>query len=184
MTEFMDYLSAGSQAAVIGYTLYNVGSAVYRRWFGKRSALINRAQNMVVKVFDELNHGVDLEVDDVTVVVPSTVMDSADIKAAVKRRVKTKAPFRSWLIKVGKAKFGLVSRTEANRMCIRKYLYDQCIDHGVLARHIWENVDFATEMVFVPTEVEMLTAALSHTNIVRGNNKMLASLGKSSPKVA
>jgi len=184
MTVIMDYVSASTQTAVIGYTLYNIGRLTYARCFGRRAALITQAERMVQKIVDELDNGAEYEIDDVTAVVAPNTMDAVDIKTSVKRRVKAKAPFRSWLVKVGKAKFGLPSRTEANRMCVRKYLYDQCIDHGVLARHIWENVDFATEIVFLPTSTEMVTAALQHSKIVKNNKRMYASFGSPTQKVA
>ncbi len=71
--------------------------------------------------------------------------------------------FRNYLVQEGKAKFGTPTRSSANTLVVRKYLYDKCREHGVLARHINENLDFAVEMVFVPSENELIAAAVRHT---------------------
>jgi hypothetical protein len=180
----MEYFAPATQTAVITYGVFKIAKMTYSRLFGHRDALISQAQRMIESVSSEMEYGMDLEIDEVTDAVPQTVMDSVDTKTTQKRRVRRKAPFRAWLVKVGKAKFGLPNRTEANRMCVRKYLYDQCVDHGVLARHIWENVDFATEMVFIPSKVELVVAASKHTQHAKSKGSMMASFGVPTPKSA
>jgi hypothetical protein len=161
-----------------------VGGYVWKWYYGKRNMAIRAATLIVNEVSTEMIDGIEMTVDEVTCVVGDDVIDSIDITAKKRRRPRAKAPFRSWLVKVGKAKFGTPRRTEGNRMCVRKYLYDQCVEHGVLARHIWENVDIATEMVFVYTEFEVECAAIKHVQSVKENQALVASLGGTSQGAA
>jgi hypothetical protein len=62
-------------------------------------------------------------------------------------------------------------------MCVRKFLYDACVSHGVLARHINENLDFAVEMVFIPTKSDMIRMAMRKTAAVSDCTKVAALLG-------
>lgn len=122
-----------------------------------------------------------VEINDVTEVVVATAIDSVDNKVTnIKRKVSKhqKAPFRGYLVRIGKAKFGLLQRNEANRMCVRKYLYDACIEHGVLARHIGENIDFACELVFVPTKDDLTRFAISKSKTVIDANIVSTLLGR------
>ncbi len=95
------------------------------------------------------------------------VLATVDIeeRTPVRRRVRHRGLFRSYLIQVGKAKFGTPTRTAANTMCVRKFLYDECVSHGVLARHIVDNLDFAVEAVYVPSRSELLAKAVRHTKL-------------------
>lgn len=95
--------------------------------------------------------------------VSALALDTIETSGKVKRRVRAKAPFRAYLVKIGKAKFGRLRNSEANRLCVRKYLFDACVEHGVMARHIMDNVDFATEMVFIPSASELARLAIKHT---------------------
>lgn len=157
----------------------------YERYFGDRAMAIKAATAMVGGIRDELENGFDLDLDDVTVVVSQNTLDTIDVgNVKLKRRPRTKAPFRSWLIKIAKAKFGTPKRTEGNRMCVRKFMYDHCVEHGVLARHIWENVDIATEMVFVPTKSELHCAAIKHVTEIKRDINTFNALGGGSHTTA
>jgi hypothetical protein len=70
-----------------------------------------------------------------------------------------------------------LQRTNANYLCVRKYLYDQCVEHGVLARHIAFNVDFAAEMVFVPAAWELRQAAVQGDKLVKHRCAVEGALG-------
>lgn len=164
--------STAAQSLVIAHGLFKVGMKVYQYY--------NRHQRMANKVISDTNVEVEqtmqcimsttpVEINDVTEVVVASAIDSVDNKVTnIRRKVRNyqKAPFRGYLVRIGKAKFGLLQRNEANRMCVRKYLYDACIEHGVLARHIVENVDFASELVFVPTKDDLTRFAISKSKTV------------------
>lgn len=87
-----------------------------------------------------------------------------DLEPVVRARPKKhKGLFRNFLVREGKAKFGCPSRTQANQLVVRKYLYDLCKEHGVYARHIVDNLDIAAELVFVPSHSQMVAASVRHT---------------------
>jgi len=156
------------------------GKKAYDYYYRHRAvarAVINQVNSEVQTVIDHVNDVIVDEVDDVTTIVSANAIDSSDNSGGVKRRVRSKAPFRAYLVKIGKAKFGLLRRTDANILCVRKYLYDNCILHGVLARHINDNVDFATELVFVPMRDELCKLALKHTSVVSDCHSVAAVLG-------
>jgi len=113
-----------------------------------------------------VTNGIDF-VEDVLLEQCTDAIDTAVTTAVTKRRiVRAKAPFRAYLVRCGKAKFGSLKRTTANIMCVRKYLYDLCVEHGVLARHISENLDFATTLVFVPMRDDLRAHAIMKTLVV------------------
>lgn len=155
----------------MGYGLYK---RYYADWF-KAERIIKEAEVEVKIVLDEIEKGLDFETHQIADAISSQTMDVIE-NTTVKRKVRAKAPFRAFLVKAGKAKFGLPNVTDANRMCIRKYLYDLCVSHGVIARHIAENVDFATEMVFIPTTWEMKTAAITKTETTVNKQKVMRRL--------
>jgi hypothetical protein len=76
---------------------------------------------------------------------------------------KHKGLFRNYLIRMGKAKFGCPRKNEANRLVIRKYLYDLCTERKLIARHINEHLDIAVAIVFIPSKDELVAEALSNT---------------------
>jgi len=165
---------------MIGIGILKLGKSVFDH-FNRHNTVarkcIDKAENEVRAALNHMDSANVDEIDDVTDLVSANVMDSVENNVVAKRKVRSKAPFRAYLIKIGKAKFGKLKLNEANRMCVRKYLYDACIGHGVLARHIVENVDFATELVFIPTAAELTRLAVKHTRLVQDNKKVASILG-------
>lgn len=90
---------------------------------------------------------------------------------------RKKGLFRNYLVQQGQAKFGCPIRNEANRLVVRKYLLDICLDHGILARHVSENLDVATELVFVPSRDHLLALAVAHTDLSVTRLKVSHDLG-------
>jgi len=95
-----------------------------------------------------------------------------------------KGVFRHFLVTSGKLKFGCPTRNEANLQVVRKYLYDVCKDHGLVARHIVEHIDVATELIFVPSRSELLALATSHTELSKIRAKVKRDLKGISPTIA
>jgi hypothetical protein len=133
------------------------GVVLYRRWCQvKIRELKAKAVVLVREVVSDRSDTADEEL----------LEDSSGSAIRVgggKKRVRSRAPFRNHLIRVAKIKFGCPKRTEANRLCIRKHIADLCEEHGVIARHTAELLDFVTEMVFVPTDDELVAAAVKTT---------------------
>jgi hypothetical protein len=81
------------------------------------------------------------------------------------KKVRHHGLFKNYLVSCGRAKFGSPIRNNANLLVVRKFLYDVCKEHGVLPRHIQANLDFAVELVFMPSKDELLARAVRHTEI-------------------
>lgn len=175
-------LSECTQNLIVIAGIAKCGYLAWRSYTGRDIADKYRAKAevQVLQVVDEYENGINFEIDDVTDVVSSNVVDSVEIKTKVKRRVRQRAPFRAYLVRIGKAKFGVLADTPANRMCVRKYLYDACIDHGVLARHIADCLDIAVSLVFVRTDSELINAAAASCNYVKKQSWVASLLGCSS----
>lgn len=75
--------------------------------------------------------------------------------------------FCKWLVVQGKARFGPLRYTEANRLVVRRYLYDICKTKKVRARHIADNLDKAVQMVLIPSEDQVIEAALIKNLVAR-----------------
>lgn len=100
------------------------------------------------------------------------VADEADdVSTPMSRRKK--GVYRTYLVKEGKAKFGTPKDNIANRMVVRKYLYDQCKNDGLIARHIADHLDIATALVFVPSKNEIIAAAISSTTTSQSRSKIM-----------
>lgn len=101
-----------------------------------------------------------------------------------RRPHKHKGVYRHYLVQAGQAKFGCPSRNEANRLTVRKFLYDTCVSDGLLARHINEHIDIATELVFVPSRQQLTAAAVRHTQVSSLRQGVLTDLAGPRPSVA
>jgi hypothetical protein len=142
----------------------------------KARQLQSEAEAEVQEVFDALKDKATETIDGVAEVTTTGTVDTMDKTNAVRRKVKRKhrGSFRAYLVRIGKAHFGNLTNTQANRLCVRKFLYDACVDHGVLARHIIQHVDIATELVFVPTDDELRNCAVHRTNTVKRQLRLLS----------
>jgi len=109
-------------------------------------------------------------------------LDGVDDKKKLPSRHK--GHFRQWLVQSGKAKFSTPTKNEANRLVVRKYLYDLCKEQGLIARHINEHIDIATELVFVMSRVELEASAISHTYRSKIRERVRLELEGGRPKVA
>jgi len=98
-------------------------------------------------------------------------------KRAVGMAVRHKGYFRHYLVQSGQAKFGCPVRSEANRLVVRKYLYEVCVERGLIARHINDHVDIATELVFIPSREQLTALAIPHTGLSVIRHKVNHDLG-------
>jgi hypothetical protein len=150
--EFTSNYAALALTAVAGKFAFN--SARY--WWNKKSLKqIYIAKASVEQLVHEQNDATDDTVDVVELL----------SKKAIGRAVKHKGVFRNYLVQTGKAKFGCPTRNEANRLVVRKFIYDLCTDHGLIARHINDHIDVATELVFIPSREQLTALAMAHTEL-------------------
>jgi len=76
--------------------------------------------------------------------------------------------FSRRLCRLARAKYGPVSRTEANRLMVRRYLYDHLVEHHTRTYTIAKVLDLAVELFFIPTAVDVEIAQLRATAAVTG----------------
>lgn len=165
---------------VIGISVIKTGIAVFNylnRHRRSAERIIRKTNTEVVDVIRQYDNNLLPEIDDVTAVVRPTTIDTLDHIQPIRRRVRIKAPFRAYLVRCGKAKFGQIRISEANRLVVRAYLYNICVSHGVLARHIADNLDFATRMVFVKLKSDLVEMAVNKTKTVKDCASVAAYLG-------
>jgi siderophore synthetase component len=89
-----------------------------------------------------------------------------------------------YLVQMGKAKFATPQRTEANKLVVRKYLYDLCRERGLLARHINDHLDIATNLVFVPSRDELTGLAIPFTERSKIRDRVRKELNGQGPNLA
>jgi len=144
-----DVVEMTTTSRVVGALLVLVVFECLRKWWvvdddpilEELTALINGNDPVVHCLLDELVKSQD----STTVVVNGIDRQRAVVKAALH----------------AKAKFGLMTRTEANRMVIRRYVVEQMEAFGMRPTHIAAVADLATLMAFVPTDNEIFTAQAS-----------------------
>ncbi len=163
------YYTAAALTVFAGKTVYTFG----KYWWNRRSQRdrIIESAAQAQKVVEKSS----------TVCVEDSL---ANPEPDVKRAVKHAGSFRNFLVKSGQAKFGCPTRNEANRLVVRKYLYDICVDHGLLARHIVDHLDIATELVFVPSNNILVAAAIRHTQLSVARQEVYNDLNGPRPTVA
>jgi hypothetical protein len=152
------------------------GVLLYRWWVRDADlrAIVAKADAALV---DLTSPSDELDVDEL--IEDDRIVDFSSEKP---KRVREKAPFRKYLYRQGKAKFGTPSCNSANRMVVRKFLVDVCKQHGVIARHIADNVDFVTEAIFVPSDDELVSMAVSKTSTAGKQRDIMRRLGGTPPR--
>jgi hypothetical protein len=73
---------------------------------------------------------------------------------------RRRSQFVAYCIRKTKFKFGLLRRTEANRLMVRKFVVDIMVERGVRDSHIYNQVDDVTELTFVPNEADVIRAEM------------------------
>jgi hypothetical protein len=148
---------------VLALLVLAVAALVYRYWQDRR----NRLKCLLAEA-TRVQNEVDADNGD---------FDFEDLTHTEARGTRVNKPhhgsFRKYLVREGKAKFGCPKVTEANRLTIRKFLYDLCRERGLIARHIADHLDVATALVLVPSRVEIQAAAILKTAKTRNARDLL-----------
>jgi len=151
-------------------TLVCVGAATigvlgYRYWQDRHlRRVVNDASAQIQEVFSVDEDEVDY-LETSLPVIP---------KLVAKRH---NALFRNFLLREAQAKFGVIRDVEANRLVVRKYLYDICVARNVRTRHIVENLDFSVSTFFIPTHDRLVALAVPKTTAYKAAVGVLAALG-------
>ncbi len=160
-----------TNAVTVAVVIGSVGYSWIKHWLRKRDLVKDYIQ-VASDIQKHAEKDVVLELEDVT--------EDVDIEVRAekpRKRVRHHGLFKSYLVQVGKAKFGCPSRTKANELVVRKFLYDKSVEHGVIARHIAQNLDIAVQLVFVPSKSELLALAVKHTPLSKIRDEVSDKLG-------
>lgn len=165
--EFTNAYTAVALTAVVG----KLGYSHVKHWWSTKQLkdrYIERAAQ-VQNLHETITQSVDSEL--------VTEVEEAVRDGDKERAVRHKGYFRHYLVQQGQAKFGCPVRNEANRLVVRKFLYETCVERGLIARHINEHVDIATELVFIPSREQLTALAISHTQLSTVRHSVERDLG-------
>lgn len=68
--------------------------------------------------------------------------------------------FQAKLIAIAKAEFGLLARTQANRLMVRKFLRDHMRERGMRPTHIAQHLDVSVACFFIPSSQDIVAHQL------------------------
>lgn len=87
---------------------------------------------------------------------PPTELENEGFFTAGMKRGK----FQAKLVAIAKAEFGLLARTQANRLMVRKFLRDHMRERGMRPTHIAQHLDVSVACFFIPSEQDMIAHQL------------------------
>lgn len=87
--------------------------------------------------------------------------------------------FQAKLIQIAKAEFGLLRRTEANRLMVRKFLRDHMREHGMRPTHIAQHLDVSTACFFIPSEQDMIAHQLGASREALSRDRVINTIWES-----
>jgi hypothetical protein len=68
----------------------------------------------------------------------------------------SRGAYQAKIIALAKAEFGLLKRTEANRLMVRKFLRDQMRDRKMRPTHIAAHLDISVSCFFIPSKADLI----------------------------
>lgn len=81
--------------------------------------------------------------------------------------LKGASRFQAKMVRIAKGEFGLLERSEANRLMVRKFVRDYMREHGVRPTHIGMHVDLVVAMFFIPSHIDILSSQMQFTNTAK-----------------
>jgi hypothetical protein len=123
---------------------------IYKLWPRKRTGFV-----------------VEQDVEDLTTNVLANI-DGDDLVEEEEEREffdpkRNKGRFLAKVVVFAKAKFGKTSRTEANRLMVRKFLYDLMCERGMRNAHIAQHLDVCVALFFVPSNAQIKAEQVAST---------------------
>lgn len=88
-------------------------------------------------------------------------------------KISTRGRFQAKLVKLAKSEFGLLKRTEANRLMVRKFLRDHMRDHGMRPSHIAEHLDVGVACFFIPCRQDVIAHQVGSSNKAQVMEQMI-----------
>jgi len=105
-------------------------------------------------------------------------LDEVEVDETIRecKKLRSKALYSKYVVNCAKNKFGSLVRNQANMAIVRKFVLDEMVEHGVIARHISKTIDAIVETVFVHSERELVALAIRHTKKAKERAKVARAL--------
>lgn len=72
--------------------------------------------------------------------------------------------FTAALVNEARAHWGPLKLIESNRLMVRKFMRDCCLEHGVRPSHMAKHIDPAVAIFFIPSESQVMTKQIRQTS--------------------
>lgn len=157
------------QVAFTIATTYFICRCAYRLWCWFRVLVVPlTVQKLAYEVIDAAENSEEL--------------DEGDVKAACKApsaqgKHARRTRYLPLLIRAMKAQEGLIKDNAANRMMLRKKIFNHATEYGLRPTHIQEIIDIAIEMVLLPSDKDIQAAQVRRTNAVKSRWAEFAAWG-------
>jgi hypothetical protein len=87
--------------------------------------------------------------------------------------------FQAKLITMAKTEFGLLPRTSANKLMVRKFLRDAMREHGMRPSHILQHLDVSVACFFIPSSQDILAHQLGATREAHNRDGLISMMWES-----
>jgi hypothetical protein len=84
--------------------------------------------------------------------------------------------FQARLVCVAKAEFGLLPRSQANKLMVRKFLRDYMRERGMRPTHIVQHLDVSVALVFIPSEQDVIAHQLGASKAALDRDRLINTL--------
>lgn len=84
--------------------------------------------------------------------------------------------FQARVVCIAKAEFGLLPRSQANKLMVRKYLRDYMREHGMRSTHIAQHLDVCVALVFIPSEQDIIAHQLGASKAAHDRDGLINTL--------
>lgn len=84
--------------------------------------------------------------------------------------------FLARLVRLAKSEFGLIPRTQANKLMVRKFLRDHMREKKMRPSHIVQHLDVSVACFFIPSEQEIIAHQLGAAREAHNRDGLINSL--------
>jgi hypothetical protein len=123
---------------------------IYKLWPRKRQGFV------VEQDVEDLSTNVLANIDGDDLVEEEDELEFFDAK-------RNKGRFLAKVVVFAKAKFGKCTRSEANRLMVRKFLFDLMVERGMRNAHIAQHLDICVALFFVPSNAQIKAEQIAST---------------------
>jgi hypothetical protein len=134
-------------------------------WFARRPKAIPKHVEEIATGVMAYTGGVDLD-------------DEDDCLTPIKPGFKL-TKFRARLVLLAKAKFGLLKRSQANYLMVRKHLLGIMEEHKVRPAHIATQLDIVVSLFFIPSDSDIIAHQIGATAEAHNRDGMMTDVWES-----